>query len=832
MKKNIIKSLCALAVGFSVVSCENYDYNAENFEGYDPNAPITDVQSLEITLTDADYEAIAKNADIKALAELHGLSTELAAVATDYALSDKINAEEYLPAYLSALYDEYLDLGSNVNVIYNNSLVSSTSGYVISDYTVSADDYASVGTSSAFSEEYPASKHIPAILAAANPVAGTGEYIAVTYKYATTVASDNGGTEEPEDTTTYDNIGDIEEGNSYSVKGTVVGVTSKSFLVEDATGSVLVYLGTAPTYVVGDVVTIEGTASAYGGLCQFSSSAVVAKVGTESVSYPEPEVMDAAALDAYLTDISIKYVKYTGAMAVSGNYINITIDGATTAIGSISNAPEGLYDAELDGQEVDVYGYLIGVSSDKYVTTLATTIVAAGEELPEEPEDTTTYDNIGDIEEGNSYSVKGTVVGVTSKSFLVEDATGSVLVYLGTAPTYVVGDVVTIEGTASAYGGLCQFSSSAVVAKVGTESVSYPEPEVMDAAALDAYLTDISIKYVKYTGAMAVSGNYINITIDGATTAIGSISNAPEGLYDAELDGQEVDVYGYLIGVSSDKYVTTLATTIVAAGTAVSAPMRAAATTYETLTAVYLYDGDEWVTPDNTISLSDADYTAMGSTYGNLSNDQPELFIPKYLEINYPYAVEEDYLDVFYKYYSNYVTEFEATRYEYINGAWSMEPSTEPAEALFNLEASGWVMDKMTYLTLSSNPGMTESYDDAYITETPVPFTVEGVTFEYTFSYYNASYGSFYILKELGGYIANTTAMVGLSQVIVTEDYYYNITLSSGSSADAVDNVVEYKNDGDLYIYDIPEGHSYVKFTNESGYNASADQIQFIYKSL
>lgn len=172
------------------------------------------------------------------------------------------------------------------------------------------------------------------------------------------------------------------------VQGTIIATYARGFIVSDNTGSILVYLGEDKGFVVGDVVTVSGATSTFAGMLQFGNSSVVEKSGTATVEPVEPTVMSATDMDAYLAAPVIKYVQYTGTLGISGFYYNVTIDGAATAIGSISYPNDGLVDASLDGKKIVVTGYTIGVSQSKYVNTMAVNVVAAdGSETitPEEP---------------------------------------------------------------------------------------------------------------------------------------------------------------------------------------------------------------------------------------------------------------------------------------------------------------------------------------------------------------------------------------------------------------------------------------------------------------
>ncbi len=165
--------------------------------------------------------------------------------------------------------------------------------------------------------------------------------------------------------------------------GTIIATYARGFLMSDNTAAILVFLGEDKGFSTGDVVTVSGTTSTYAGLLQFGNTSTVTKTGTSSVTAATAKEMSAADMDAYLSKPSIQYVSYKGTLEISGNYYNVTIAGAATAIGSISYPNSGLIDASLNGKEIIVTGYTIGVSKDMYVNTMATSIVASTTNEPE-----------------------------------------------------------------------------------------------------------------------------------------------------------------------------------------------------------------------------------------------------------------------------------------------------------------------------------------------------------------------------------------------------------------------------------------------------------------
>lgn len=202
---------------------------------------------------------------------------------------------------------------------------------------------------------------------------------------------------------------------------------------------------------------------------------------------------------------------------------------------------------------------------DYSLTTADGGLVEGGsEEEPENPAETTTIAEVI-AAGGGAAKVEATIVATYARGFLLNDGTGYLLTYLGEDKGYVAGDVVSVSGNVTTYGGLLQFGNTAEVEKIGTAEVTHPDVTVWDGAALDAYLTAPYVEYIEYTGKLTISGYYYNVEVEGASTAIGSIAYPAEGLVDTALDGKNVVVKGYAIGYSGGKYVSTMALSVEAA---------------------------------------------------------------------------------------------------------------------------------------------------------------------------------------------------------------------------------------------------------------------------
>jgi hypothetical protein len=175
-------------------------------------------------------------------------------------------------------------------------------------------------------------------------------------------------------------------GETYSTTGTVVAINAKSFILRDATGAILVYLNKAPEVAVGDIVTVEGTTSTYNKGTQFGATAVVTKTGTETVEHGTATVLDPEAMTAYKSAeaITSKYVEVTGKLSISsdGKYYNLAVEG-TEAQGSLKYLAGDLKTTTdaLNGWTIKVCGYVVSLSSGKYVDLVVTSVEAVSLDL-------------------------------------------------------------------------------------------------------------------------------------------------------------------------------------------------------------------------------------------------------------------------------------------------------------------------------------------------------------------------------------------------------------------------------------------------------------------
>lgn len=220
MKKNILFSMCA-----SLLLLASCDYNEDNFPGFDETAVPKDVQSVEVSLADADYKKVAGLAGNMELAlskdpEGKTFVAALEAVGTNKFFTEDAQAAWYLPAYLESIHP-YLSDGSKATVTFNNAenlpeYLSDFNG--ISAYELTSGDYKTVwGESLTASFLSPSTVgRIPAILNQAVENPADGAMRMVNYAYSETEPSTGGGGAEVK--MVYQQVNAIdEEGGNYII---------------------------------------------------------------------------------------------------------------------------------------------------------------------------------------------------------------------------------------------------------------------------------------------------------------------------------------------------------------------------------------------------------------------------------------------------------------------------------------------------------------------------------------------------------------------------------------------------------------------------------------
>lgn len=682
MKKNIFNSLIAGACIVALASCDDNSWNNEYLDGFEEK-PITEVQSIDYTLTDADYSNIAANSANKAMANEAGLSNALKAVGTQHYFTSEISAKDYIPAYLGDAKFPYfvLDNGSAVKVTYKvatNLPEEVTAAATAEQYKVTDEDYQAVWGSedyvASFTPSHSADKNLPNILKAAYPDAQAGQYVIVSYNNATSEPV-FGGIEEPvAPSYTHNKVTAITSGRSYILA------------------------------VEGNAVTAVPQDKGYGYLASTPITPEKDGVNVEDATNIEFRFEASANGNFYIIDAYDRYLYMKGTYNNFNVGTNVPAEGGEWAVSANSDGTLVIKNTLTEKTIQFDAGYN---NYGSYADVKGAYPVAY-----EKANDYTSV--IGTVVKGEIYEITGVVSGLCAQGYMLTDNSGTILVYYGKsydATSHNIGDIVKINGEIGSYNkGLQVVGSSATEEIIGAATYKFPTPATLTGADIDAEIanrtTDGLAKYVTFEGKVAVSGNYVNIIVDGAT-AQGSpyqLTAEQKALF---VDGSTVTLRGWYIAISGGKYLSIVVTEVETADATLSLRSLVADVAKVEENAVYYFDGSKWTVPADFAILNPADYTAMGQKYGNLSTTaKPEEYLPIYLKTKYPYAQPEATMFVLYKYYDGSATNYRCDQYAYDGSAWTLNNGIVEETAQFVKNAGKWMYNPNVTITLPGGKGV------------------------------------------------------------------------------------------------------------------------------
>lgn len=326
---------------------------------------------------------------------------------------------------------------------------------------------------------------------------------------------------------------------------------------------------------------------------------------------------------------------------------------------------------------------------------------------------------IGSATLDQKIQIHGVVTAICSRGFIISDASGSILCYQSSGfdqnaiPMY---SKVIVNGTVSAYNSGLQIAiTNESYDVVGEGAYTYPSPVKVNGAAMDAAIAQTDnflARYVEFTGTVSISGNYYNIYVDGAETAIGSLYMTPDYIKAMIEDGNRYTFTGYFNAISGGKYYNLVCTDVTSPGTVSLRHdvKRAPASSISVNPAVAIYQkaSSGWAPMSGVSILSDADYKAMGLSYSNLSGTQPDTYLPLYCNANFPYAVEGDSHIVAYLYYANGVSNYMAREYVKTNGEWVINAGLSSSQ--FSKAENEWKYNPSVIVDLPYSRNTDPSY--------------------------------------------------------------------------------------------------------------------------
>ena len=357
--------------------------------------------------------------------------------------------------------------------------------------------------------------------------------------------------------------------NSYvHVKGTVMAICARGYVLTDATGSLLVYYGSkfdATKYKLGDEIEIISDISAYNYGPQLSCDGkdgfdleTKLSEGTGTVTYPTPQVIGPDELEDLVASITgkdgkkvsdaikMEYVQISVTPKKSGSYTNLFLDDYTAADFSAYQLPASFDLASMLDKKVTVRGYVQSISGGKHVNIVFTEMVEGEADVP--TIQYTDLSSLATLAKDADFELTAIVAFVTSKNdaAIVTDGTNFFYLYKpATMPA--VGDIVTATGKISIYNHLHESAQGPTVTVVES-GATLPTLTPKDITA--TYGTFISSQdphpadYITAVGTYVVDGSYTNLVVEGSATIKGSLS----GKLNAEMNGKKVRVTGWFTG--------------------------------------------------------------------------------------------------------------------------------------------------------------------------------------------------------------------------------------------------------------------------------------------
>ena len=280
------------------------------------------------------------------------------------------------------------------------------------------------------------------------------------------------------------------------------------------------------------------------------------KAGTPKTALETPTGVEAVAEG---NEVLVGWKPVAGATSYTVSFEPATIEPRTVlhddATAEYSELFEGLdyateYTVSVVANPADTENYKASAPATATFTT------------GEDPNQTITP--IGEITTEGNYTAEGTVVARGSQAYIIADNTGAMMVYHN-GNERAVGEKISISGAVELYSkangsskSTPQFTNTATVKVLSTDNVWTYNPTAMDGTAMDALLSgELVCQEVQFEGNLEISGNFMNVTIPGASTAIGSIKYVETSTVEA-YNGKDIIVKGYYVGYSSNKYVNVL----------------------------------------------------------------------------------------------------------------------------------------------------------------------------------------------------------------------------------------------------------------------------------
>lgn len=315
---------------------------------------------------------------------------------------------------------------------------------------------------------------------------------------------------------------------------------------------------------VGDVVVAYGKLKQYNTTIELDQGCYLVELTKSLIKLLEPS--NEFTVDAEEGTLSIRLTKSGNTLDFASNANWLSVESTQTLPGK-QDPTFGTFDADTTVVNLHVLAneggsrtgnFSITSAKDGQSSTIELTVSQMGGNI-----------NIEDLAVGDPAHVVGQVTAICSRGFILTDETASVLYYdAGYSGGFNIGDKVEIKCskvTAFNKGIQLEVANCSMVEKLEEGTYTYPAPVIMTAEHVDqciASTDDNLASYVSLTGELSISGadgKYQNIIVDG-TSNQGSVYQITPEMKATLVSGKTYEFKGYLVSVSSGKYVNILLT--------------------------------------------------------------------------------------------------------------------------------------------------------------------------------------------------------------------------------------------------------------------------------
>ena len=359
------------------------------------------------------------------------------------------------------------------------------------------------------------------------------------------------------------------DGVTYRIRGTVTVIANTNYgnlYMDDGTGTIYIYglfnakgqypkdAGGWATFgvEVGDVVTVQGPRTLYNGTTLELVDATLISVEKSLIEVDPSDI--ALGSDAGTFTVSVKSKANGMAVLPSESWIRMTDIAAGEGDAVVYSFA---YDENTTTAVRKATIQFKAANSSKVVNVSQEGVPPTGQSVTE---------IVALPDDSGVETLESTVVGKTTKGFVISDGTTAIYAYDSGANAVEIGDVVKVLATKTTYNGVPELASLTSVEKTGTAAVNYPSAKDITADAL-TYEASVA-EYITFTGTLTKSGNYYNVALDGIDSATkqGSLVYPVEALGADAFDGQSITVTGWFNGLSGGgKYINMIVTKIIGA---------------------------------------------------------------------------------------------------------------------------------------------------------------------------------------------------------------------------------------------------------------------------